>query len=324
MEGTETVVLTITAAPGGAIGAQNSTTVSVTDTPPVFGRVFGTGGLIAAVGVIPPGGGAVNVTFPYGSLAGGVRVASGDVTGDGIADLVTVPTTGTPQVLVFNGATGAIAASFLAYPAALNIPASLAVGDLNNDGFADIVIGTTTTVAAVLVYSGKDNSLSGLFFPFGTFPIGVNVAVGDTDGDNQLDIILGTTSTIAAVAVFDGQTFAQKQLFFPFGAFPVGVTVAAGDLDNDGTDEIVLGTASLVPAFAVFKGSALQTVIFPFAGAIGGINVAVNDTNGDGQLDIVAGLASGPAGVATYDGKTLALLNNLFPFGGFNGGVFVA
>src|SRR5262249_3416767 len=55
--------------------------------------------------------------FPYGpTFTGGVNVATGDVTGDGVPDVITGVASGAgPHVKVFDGVTGAEIASFFAY-----------------------------------------------------------------------------------------------------------------------------------------------------------------------------------------------------------------
>src|SRR5262249_16773720 len=160
---------------------------------------YGTGGTLPSVGVRSSDG-AFSAFNPYGSgTLGGVRVALGDVTGDGLTDLVTAPTAGSPLINGYSGGGGSRAASFYAYPASGNIPRSIAVGDMNNDGRADIVVATTTTLGAVLVFSGETFKEMGIFLPFGAAPVGLNVSVGDTDGDGQRDIVVGTAAGLAAV-----------------------------------------------------------------------------------------------------------------------------
>jgi hypothetical protein len=53
--------------------------------------------------------------FVYdGSARGGVSVAAGDLDGDGVAELITAPAAGNPNVLVIDPATGAVRESFYA------------------------------------------------------------------------------------------------------------------------------------------------------------------------------------------------------------------
>ena len=84
------------------------------------------------------GGSPERSLLPYGSFTGGVRVATGDVDGDGFSDMITSTGSGAPHVKVFSGRTGSEIASFLAY-GGFSGGVFVAAGDLDGDGRADII-----------------------------------------------------------------------------------------------------------------------------------------------------------------------------------------
>ena len=128
------------------------------------------------------------------TFLGGVRVAVGDVTGDGVADIVaTAGPGGGPRVVVFDGVTNAPIADFFAYEDTFRSGLFVAVGDVTRDGNPDIVTGTGSGGGPrVRVFSldGTTAVPQYDFFAFeGTFSGGVRVAVGDVDGDGFAEII---------------------------------------------------------------------------------------------------------------------------------------
>jgi hypothetical protein len=79
---------------------------------------------------------------PFPGFTGGVRVATGDVNSDGIADIIAAAGPGGgPQVRIFHGATGAEIRSFFAYAPGFGGGVYVASGDTNGDGFAEVIIG---------------------------------------------------------------------------------------------------------------------------------------------------------------------------------------
>jgi hypothetical protein len=154
---------------------------------------------------------------PTAGFVGNTTVALGDMTGDGKADLVvsSLYSTGS-RVAGFNGESlvpGAIRQRLftrlmLGGPYVSGL--FLAVGDVNGDTRADLVIGSPgTRNPNVKVFSGKalvdDNTRTKIaaFVPDGSTKGGVRVAVRDINGDGTVDII---TSSGEMVSAFQGGT----------------------------------------------------------------------------------------------------------------------
>ena len=128
------------------------------------------------------------------NFTGGVRVAAGDVDGDGKADIVTAAGPGGgPQVKVFRGTDLSVAFDFFAYSPTFAGGVTVAVGDVNGDGFADIITGAGPGGGShVKVFDGKTGSLRGSLMAFRQdFAGGVSVAATDADGDGKADIAVG-------------------------------------------------------------------------------------------------------------------------------------
>ena len=122
---------------------------------------------------------------------GGVRVAAGDVNGDGRADLVGVAEApGGLRLVVWRHPDGAPVAS-VALPAGMGTDVLVATANLSGDGAAEIIVGSGAGGGPrVRVFDGRTLAETGSFDAFASgFSGGVRVAAGDVDGDGQVEII---------------------------------------------------------------------------------------------------------------------------------------
>lgn len=278
------------------------------------------------------------------AFQGGVRVAVGDVNGDGVDDIITAPGFGgSPDIRVFDGRTGALMTEFMAFDPRFNGGAFVAAKDLNGDGHADIIVGAGAGGGPeVKAFSGLDGSKLADFYAYDVrFKGGVTVAAGDLFGSGQEEIITGAgpgggphvKEFTAAGASLGGGFYAYDP------NFNGGVSVAAGDVEANGEDQIVTGAGhgggpnvrifngANGSLFAQFMAGPNATTLFFDDGApfLSGVNVAVVDRNGDGHADIITGFGPGGSSVVqTFDGATLQKIDSFFAYNtAIPGGVFV-
>src|SRR5262245_52552621 len=175
---------------------------------------------------------------------GGVYVAIGDVNGDAKPDIITgAGQGGGPHVKVFNDLTTATIDSFFAYDAAFRGGVTVAAGDVNGDGRADIVTGAGPGGGPhVKVFSGATRALIRQFMAFdSTLRGGVFVAAADLNGNTLADIVAGAGhGGLPQVKIFDGQSGSQLPSFSAYSqSFLGGVRVAAYPRDFTGQAAVI-------------------------------------------------------------------------------------
>jgi hypothetical protein len=338
------------------------------------GAIAGTQAPVGTPPVLPdqaklytPTGQVLFTVSPFGAVPGGVRVASADVTGDGVPDLIAGTGPGVPnRVAIYNGATGKLLLNFAAFEEGFLGGVFVSAGDLTGDGVADIILSPDEGGGPrVRVLRGRDFAQIADFFGIedATFRGGARTAAGDVDGDGTADLVVSAGfGGGPRVAVFDGSSLTggafTRKLFGDFLAFEEtfrnGVFVAVGDVDGDGVADILAGAGpGGGPRVSIFSGAGLsEGVRLIFADFLagdasnrGGARVAVKNLDGDKKADVVVtpGL-DGPSQFYQYAGKVLslpplvtasdqlgiitvqprdALIGTFDVFPGYDGGLFV-
>lgn len=242
-----------------------------------------------------------NVKPERKNFHGGIRIATGDVNGDGVKELITgAGPGGTPSVKVFDGKGKAIL-SLMPFGASFTGGVFVASADVNGDGRDDIVVGAGPGGGPeVKVFSGADSSVLFDFFAYDqSFTGGVRVAAADTNGDGNADIITAPgAGADPVVKNFSGTDLTVLVTRYAFDAsVQGGVFVAAGDVDGDGNADIIAGPDyGVSPLVAVYnaQNNDLITTFYAYETSfVGGVRVAAGDVNGDGVVDIITG--SGPS-----------------------------
>ncbi len=232
----------------------------------------------------------------YGVGSGPMSVAIGDLNGDGEADLAVANWGGgngdTVSVLLNEGS-GTFGTA-VTYGVGSG-PASVAIGDLNGDGKADLAVanGGSATVSVLL------NEGSGRFGTAVTYGVGSgpnSVAIGDLNGDGKADLAVANSGdNTVSVLLNEGSGRFGTAVTYGVGSGPF--SVAIGDLNGDGKADL---------AVANFGGTTVSVLLNEGSGVFGtavtygvGINpnsVAIGDLNGDGKADLAVANYGGGSG----------------------------
>ena len=238
-------------------------------------------------------------TAPFEDFAGGVVLTTGDVNGDGVADLVIgADVGGGPRIQVWSGKTlTKLMPDFfgLPYPD-FRGGLRLAAADLDRDGFADIVVAPGSGGGPRLtIYNGKSflsktgpTTLVNDFYVFDeSVRTGLFLAAGDVDGDGFADIVAGSGAgggprvrVVSGADLARGRGVRALADFYAAGADERdGARVGVTDADGDNRADLIAGTAGA--AVSIFTGAAVVAgdpparylSVAAFAGVAGGVYV---------------------------------------------------
>lgn len=276
----------------------------------------GTGAFIRTLQASPvePGGGQ----FGY-SLAD-----AGDADGDGVSDIVVgaIAAAGNfGAAYLFSGDDGTFIRRIVGQALADSFGSAVSgAGDINSDGFDDILIGAEGNdqvggnSGRAYVYSGLDGSLLRTYESESSADLfGSGVAsTGDINADGFTDHIIGARNAGATSGgrayVYSGQTGASiLPTLLPatgaseFGSFFVAGT---GDVNNDDVPDLYVGDYASnsgrgrAYVFSGATGLTLYSILGPSPGDGQGPGRGAGDVNGDGFADFIVGRYTNSAGAS--------------------------
>ncbi len=226
--------------------------------------------------------------YPSGFL-GGVRLATGDVDGDGEVEIVTgTGSSGGPQVRVFD-LDGNLENQFFAFDEGNRDGIFVSAGDVNGDGADEILVTAAQNGTGQVRIFNRYGHLKGAYFPFGRTSAPVRVALGniDEDGEEEILSVLGGAGN-GTVLVHDGSGRYVRSFVVLDNAVDM-LSVTTGDIDNDGKVEIIVGSGDgYSPRVSVYNTSGKEQFSF-FGyqlGFRGGVEVGVGDMDGNGLSEI--------------------------------------
>ena len=224
-------------------------------------------------------------------IFGGSSVAVGDFNKDGNPDLAVVTIIGVAVYLGKGDGTFGAPVSYGTENGTRTGPGILAVGDVNGDGNADLVIANdSSNFISVLLGNGDGTFKANVDYPSGG--LAKSVALGDLNGDGALDMVIanfgpptGAGGTVS-VSLANGDGTFKAPVSYPVGKN--AQFAAVNDVNGDGKPDVI--AVNFLPwTVQVLLGAGDGTLQSPFAFGVqnGPYFAAVGDLDGDGMPDLV-------------------------------------
>lgn len=230
-------------------------------------------------------------------------IAVGDVNGDGYLDWVAgrngANIDGVNRLYLGSGNSSTLVLPGIIYISTdSQLTSSVALGDVNEDGHLDVVVGNDGQLNTLYLNNGTSDD------PFaGVLGISINspslytrdIALIDVNNDGRLDLMAGNFSQTNALHLNNGTAnpFSDPGTLITTGTNST-MAIALADVNDDGYADLVTGNLGQNRLYLNNAGANAD----PFSGVIGTsvtsdsqntYGIALADVDGNGSIDIVAG-----------------------------------
>ena len=208
-------------------------------------------------------------------------------------------------------------------------PADIAVGEINGDNHADLVIPNHgTKYVTVLLGDGRGGFVPAPNSPFTvkSDPHPHGAALADFNGDSKTDILVDDWQNDSVTVLFSNGKggFDSPGVSFAVGRMPYH-KVRAADVNGDGKADIITTNMRGNNATVLLgdgRGGFSQAAGSPFTTGDSPFHLAIGDMNRDRKPDLVVATYSGQGSDASDDGVTILLGDGRGGFSPMSGSPF--
>lgn len=236
-------------------------------------------------------------TYSTGENSSPQWIALGDINNDKRIDIVCANEGSDTIGILFGNGDGTFGTVITYFVGLRSVPNSVALGDINNDDYIDMVVVAEGQRARVILFLGQSDgtfTMDEFFLDSGDTDKYYSTTLADFDGDNNVDIVLANSmgNNISVLLGCGDGTF-KTQTTYSTGSGSRPNHLIVDDFNNDNIYDIAVanfGTDEIVIFYGYGNGSFKLARTYSTGFGSGPKRIVAADFNNDKRLEIVVAL----------------------------------